>query len=224
VPVPLRRPTLRAIRRWRRRPAPYWLVAIALAALTAFVVARLVGQAEAAAARFGSLRPTLVALRELDAGAVVAPGDTELRPLPAELVPATAIDRSAEGTVVTSPIHTGEVVVASRLAPGGVSPTAALLPPGTRGLAVPAGPATIPLRRGDVVDVLATFDPSTTEEGNPTVAVARDAVVVDVGREAVTVAVTEEQAPRVAFALAAGAVALALTEGLPGLDGLSAGR
>jgi hypothetical protein len=63
---------------------------------------------------------------------------------------------------------------------------------------------------GDHVDVLATFDETAAGDGAPTFAVALDAVVVHVGHDAVTVAVTERAAPRVAYALAAGAVVLVL--------------
>jgi len=45
-------------------------------------------------------------------------------------------------------------------------------------------------------------------------AVARSALVVHVDEEAVTIAVTADQSPRVAFALAAGAVTLALSSPL----------
>jgi hypothetical protein len=73
---------------------------------------------------------------------------------------------------------------------------AALLPPGTRAVAVPTGEASAPVRRGDVVDVLASFDPSTTGSGEPTVAIAAGALVVDVGDGVVTVAVLPEEASR----------------------------
>jgi Flp pilus assembly protein CpaB len=111
---------------------------------------------------------------------------------------------------VASTVHEGEVVLRARLAPAGTSPLAAALPPGTRGVAVPVDAAALPVAPGDVVDVLATFDPDLAEGHDPTVAVAREAVVVDVEEEAVVVAVTPSQAPRVAFAVAAGAVALAV--------------
>jgi Flp pilus assembly protein CpaB len=112
--------------------------------------------------------------------------------------------------VVTDVVHEGEVVVAPRLAPPGRSPLTAALPAGTRAVAVPVDAAALPLEPGDVVDVLATFDPDLADGGDPTVAVAREALVVDVGPDAVVVAVTPGQAPRVAFAVAAGAVALAV--------------
>ena len=214
-PAPGRHPLLWRLRRRFHRPAPYWLLALGLAALTAVLVTRMVGHAEAEAARYGSLRATLVALTDLPAGATVGSGDTELRPIPAGLVPPGALDDHVDGAVVSSGIHTGEVVLGTRLSPAGLSPTAALLPRGTRGLAVPAGPETVPLARGDLVDVLATFDPTLAAGGGePTVAVARAALVVDVGEDAVTIAVTEPRAPRVAFALATGSVTLALGSAL----------
>ena len=107
-------------------------------------------------------------------------------------------------------VHEGEVVLDARLAPAGSSPLAAALPAGTRGVAVPVDAAALPVEPGDVVDVLATFDPDLAEGGDPSVAVARDAVVVHADEDAVVVAVTPGQAPRVAFAVATGAVALAV--------------
>ncbi len=183
---------------------------LALALLTTLVVSRAVGRAEADAARLGGLRPAAVARVTLPAGATVGPGDTEVRSLPAALVPPGAVAAPPEGSVVSSTVHEGEVVLGSRLAPAGTSALAAALPPGTRAIAVPVDPASLPVEQGDVVDVLATFDPDVAEGADPTVAVAREAVVVDVGEAGVVVAVTPGQAPRVAFAAAAGAVALAV--------------
>jgi Flp pilus assembly protein CpaB len=109
---------------------------------------------------------------------------------------------------VLAPLARGEVVTAGRVAPAGVGGLAALLPDGARALAVPIGPGTPPLRRGDRVDVLATF-----EGDEPTFAVASGAAVLAVTRDkAVTVAVTADEAPRVAFALAQGAITLALVK------------
>jgi hypothetical protein len=77
-------------------------------------------------------------------------------------------------------------------------------------VSVPVDPGALPVEPGDVVDVLATFDPDLADGADPTVAVARGAVVVGVQDEGVVVAVTPSQAPRVAFAVASGAVALAV--------------
>jgi Flp pilus assembly protein CpaB len=66
------------------------------------------------------------------------------------------------------------------------------------------------LRRGDRVDVLATFDPPPAGQ-EPTFPVAEAALVVDVGPEAASVAVGPEEAKRVAFAVASGTVTLTVT-------------
>jgi len=207
--VPHRSPS-RPLARLRRRPSLFWVLAAALALSTALVVTRSVGRAEADAARFGDLRPVAVARATLPVGATIGPEDTEVRSLPAGLHPPDAVVDVPDGAVVTATIHEGEVVVAPRLAPAGRSPLTAALPPGTRAVAVPADAAALPVEPGDVVDVLATFDPDLADGGEPTVAVAREALVVDVVAESVVVAVTPGQAPRVAFAVAAGAVALAV--------------
>jgi Flp pilus assembly protein CpaB len=208
--VPPLRSSARPLARLRRRPSAYWLTAAAVAVLTALVVLRSVGRAEAGAARLGGLRPAFVARVTVPAGGTVHAGDVEVRRLPAALVPPGAAHDVAEGTRVADTIHEGEVVLGARLAPSGTSALAAALPPGTRGIAVPVDPAALPVEPGDVVDVLATFDPDLAEGSDPTVAVARGAVVADVEEEAVVVAVTPAQAPRVAFAAASGAVALAV--------------
>lgn len=207
------RPPFRPIRfRLPRRPALFWLAAVALAGLTSLTVARLVGGAQAEAARWGDVRPTLVARVDLDAGAVLGPGDTEVEHRPAALVPAGALEGPAEGQVLASPILRGEAVLAARLAPAGLSPTAAALPAGAVGIAVPTEPG-LPLRAGDIVDVLATFDPDTVGDGEPTFPVARSGTVVGVTEGAVTVAVGVDEAPKVAFALTAGVVTLVLSAG-----------
>ena len=204
----------RAVTRLRRRPAIHWTAAVALAAATGLTVTTLVGAAAAERDRYGDVVPVLVATRDLDGGDVLAAGDTELRRMPAALVPSGALDARADGLVLSDAVYAGEPVLRSRLAPEGLGAVAALLPPGTRGIAVPDDGAGLRLASGDVVDVLATFDAGTAgaeDGGPPTVAVARDALVVDVSEEGVTIAVTEEQAPRVAFAVAAGLVTLALS-------------
>lgn len=210
------RPTGRAVRPrplFGRRPSLFWLAAVVLAAITGLTVARLLADARAGAARWGEVRSTLVATADLAPGTVVGPGDTELQRLPAALVPSASLDRAADGQVVAAPIYRGEPVLAERLAPGGLSPVAAALPPGSRGIAVPAGGSALPLEVGDLVDVLVTFAPDTLGDGEPTFPVARSAAVVSVGEEAVTLAVTEDEAPRVAFALTAGVVTLTLDAG-----------
>ena len=198
-----------------RSPLTYWLAVGGLALVTALAVSGLLGRARVEAARYGSPRPVLVATRDLGVGAVVRGGDVEVRTLPSALVPRDAVyDASqAQGRVVVSNVFDGQAIVRRQLAPWGVTGAAALLPPGKRGISVAAGPAAAKLDKGDVVDVLATFDPATPAGAGkePTFPVAVGATVIDVGGEAVTIAVDPEEAKRVAFTTAHGAVTLVLS-------------
>jgi Flp pilus assembly protein CpaB len=182
----------------RRFPIGWWVAAFLLVLVTGLTVSSLVGRASSLASRWGAPERVAVATRSLEVGDVVASGDVVLRPVPSGLVPAGALRRPPVGRTVLAPLARGEVVTRARIG--------TLIPDGTRALAVPVGPGTPPLRPGDRVDVLATF-----EGDEPTFAVASGAGVLDVvADKAVTIAVTVDEAPRVAFALAQGAVTLAL--------------
>ena len=213
MPDPLPRPPFRAPtwRRFRRRPLLFWLVAVGLAALTALTVTRSVDEARAELDGYGPRRAALVAAVDLGTGVVIGPDDVETRLVPANLLAAGAlgVDQVVTGRTVTAAILAGEALTTARLGPEGLSPVASLLPPGTRGLAVPAGSGAPPLEIGDTVDVLATLDLG--GDGPPTRAVAVGAIVVHVTDEAATVAVSIDEAPRVAYAVTAGAVTLALS-------------
>lgn len=195
--------------RLRRHPLAFWAVATALAVLTGFTVARLVGTAADRAARLGGLRSVPVAARPLDAGQRVTGGDVEVREVPRAALPDGVVARSPVGHATVVPVARGEVLMEAKLAPWGRKGVAGLVPRGRRALAIPVERGGVPVRRGDRVDVLATFE--TAEAGTePTFPVASGALVLDAADEVVTVAVTAHEAPRVAFAVARGAVALAL--------------
>lgn len=205
--------------RLRRSPLPFWMLAIALALGTGLTVTRLVGQASARAARLGGLIDVPVASRPVEAGDALRSLDVRSRRLPADAVPHGRVASSPVGKVALMRIVPGEVLLASKLAPEGLRGVAALVPRGQRALSVPVERGGLSLRRGNRVDVLATFDVAAEVEGEPAVdpgpptfPVATGALVVDVGEESVTVAVSPEEAPRVAFALARGTVTLALTD------------
>ncbi|HEX2699703.1 MAG TPA: SAF domain-containing protein [Acidimicrobiales bacterium] len=215
--------------RIRRSALPFWVLFVALAVLTGVTVARLVGEASARASRLGGLVDVAVAARPVESGAVVAAGDVTVRHLPADALPDAAVAATPVGKVALVPLVPGEVLLRSKLAPDGLRGVAALVPRGFRALAVPVEPGGLAVRLGDRVDVMATFDvaedpgapetagaeagppAATSGAGPPTFPVAEGALVVDVGDEAVTVAVEPADAARVAFALARGTVALALT-------------
>ena len=114
---------------------------------------------------------------------------------------------------LAEPVYAGEIVREERLAPEGLSAVAARLPPASRAMAIPVEPGTVPaLVLGDRVDVLVALAPEAAGEGPPGFALATDVLVVDVSAAAVTVAVPADTAPRIAVALGAGAVTLALTD------------
>jgi Flp pilus assembly protein CpaB len=125
-------------------------------------------------------------------------------------LPDGAVTDVPVGAIAVDALVPGEVVVASRLAPAGLSPAAALLPAGTRGVAVPAGTTAMPLAVGDRVDVVAMLPFDLAGPEGAAAVVAADATVVQVGEESVLVAVPEPDVPALARALAEGAVQLVL--------------
>lgn len=201
-------------RRVTRSPLVFWFAVAALALLTASVVAGALGRARSLAAQYGPLRPMVVAARALDPGRVLEADDLAVRLVPSSMLVAGALASVDEGRgrVVVVPLVEGEPLLAGHLAPDGLSGIAAQLRPGARAVSVPTGSSAPPLRRGDVVDVLATLE----GDAGTTLAIAADARVVDVGagEEAVTVAVSQDEARAVAYALAHGSVTVALTPGV----------
>jgi Flp pilus assembly protein CpaB len=181
---------------------------VLLAAITGTLVARLVDRAADAAARYGSPTRVVVVRRDVAAGERVDAGDVERRNVPAALVPPGALVDAPGGRVTVVPLLRGQIVVAAQLAPPALSPVAALVPAGRVAVAVPTGGLAPPLRRGDVVDVLATFDDGVDP---PTFAVAERAPVVAVADDAVTVAVDADEVDRVAFAVTTAVVTVVLT-------------
>lgn len=206
------------LRRLSRSPLFFWAVVALLSVLTATVVGRLVGRARAEAARYGSLRTVATAAREVEAGAVVRAADVSLRTVPAAFLPEGWVGSADEvvGRTVVVPLFKGQAVLRADLAPWGLRGLAALLPPGARAVAVPTGTASPAVHKGDVVDVIATFDPQVAGDGEPAFPVALAAPVVDVGEESATVGVSPAEAAKVAFAVTHGAVSLAVTAGPAG--------
>lgn len=200
------------LRRLARSPLAYWVAVVALAAFTAFTIAGQVDRAGAQAARYGRLRPVVMATRAIELGSLLGPADVVVRSMPAAFLPEGALAARGDvvGRTVVVPVFQGAAVVAANLAPDGLEGLTALLPAGARAVAVPTGPESVPLRRGDRVDVLATFDPPPAGE-EPTFPVAEAALVIDVGPEAVALAVASGDVRQVAYAVAAGVVTLVLT-------------
>ena len=118
------------LRRLARSPLAYWVAVVALAALTAFTIAGQVERAQAQAARYGRLRPVVVATRSVEIGSVVHSADVVLRAMPAAFVPDGALATPGEvvGATVVVPLLRGSAVVAAHLAPDGLEGVTALLP------------------------------------------------------------------------------------------------
>lgn len=180
--------------------------AVAALVLVATTV-RSLWAAEAARAAWSTTAAVVVATRDLPAGAVLDPGDLDVVGLPDAVVPDDAVfgDPSAVvGATVRAPIVAGEAVAASRLGAGELGPTAALLPAGWRGVAVPVGAAP-PLRPGDRVQLVAVA--GGPGSGDPALVVADDAEVLVVEDDTLTLAVPDAEVSDVVAAVARGLVA-----------------
>ena len=216
----------RRVRGWRllrRSPLLWWAAAAVLGALTAMVIAQSVGRANAESARWGRTQAVWVMRHAVPAGMPLADGDAVVERRPRGLVPAGALDagRPPFGRAARIELARGEVLIATRLAGGGVTGLSAAVAADRLGVGIPGGPGMPPVRVGDRVDVLATFEvgdsggaegaaESPPSGAPPSFAVAVDGEVLAVSAATITVAVDSVDAPRVAFAVAKGAVTLAL--------------
>lgn len=201
-----------SLRRLARKPFVFWLVTCALGATTGVFVSHSLSAARSAARRFGDVRGVVVTLRALEPGHAIGGRDVEAVEMPEILVPPGAVNTvaGARGRTVVVALFPGQVVVDGQLSGAGGRGLAALLPRGARAVAVPHERGVLRVGRGDIVDVLATFD-TPSPSGEPTFAVAIGATVVDVTDDSATLAVTLEEAARVAYAVAKGDVTLAVS-------------
>lgn len=150
----------------------------------------------APAAGTGPLVEVVVVARPVKAGTALVAADVHSRRLPVAALPDSDAARAPVGLTARVDLVPGEVVLAARLGPRGL---AALLPPGSRALAVPRAAGTPPMERGQRADLLA---------GGRVVVPGASVLAVD--DSGTTVAVPEPAAPMVAAAIAAGAVTLSL--------------
>jgi Flp pilus assembly protein CpaB len=219
------------VRRALARTLTRRVVVVVAAVVTAVAVSGMIRSAEQTRSRWADTRQVVVAQRDLAPGDVVDAGAVTQREVPSAAVAEAASDVLPLGAVVRYPIAAGEPVVASRLAPQGLTGVAALVPDGQRAVAIPTGPAGMPpVQTGDRVDVVA-FDPGSAEpeietdvpeqdedEGPstssaPATTLVDQALVVTADDTAVTVAVPAELAPTVAYGAAQGLVVLTLVGG-----------
>lgn len=194
----------------RRRPRMRWALVGSVALVLGLVVSHVIDEAAATRTAWGRTRTVRVAARDLEVGHVLRAGDTHVLTVPVSAAPPGALHGAATGRVVRSSVLEGDVLVERRLSERGASGVAARLPPGTRAVAIPVEAGTAPpLEVGQVVDVIAVVAGDAAGAA-PGFVLAAAAPVVQVGELAVTVAVEPELAPRIAVALAQGAVSLAL--------------
>jgi Flp pilus assembly protein CpaB len=195
----------------RRSAALWWIATITLGVITTMVVSTAVGTATRAAAAWGQEREVWVVQRSLEAGDVIAASAVRRTRVPRGVVPEGALNGASSpiGEATRVALARGEVVLTARLAGRGAHGVAAMVAPGYRAVALPFDDQTPAVRVGDRVDVFATFDVESSDAA-PSFPVASDAEVLAVAARAVTVAVDADDAARVAFALARGAIAIAL--------------
>lgn len=218
-----------------------WVAALIVALATARFVAADLAALHRSARAFGSPSDVVVAANDLPLGSTVGRDDTRtVRIATDDLPPGTLHNRrSALGRTVAVPVLAGAPVLERALAPEDRSGLDGLVPEGSRAIRL-SDEAGLAPRPGSVVDVLVTIDPSLVAEaggGDPTVVVARSALVLASGAEdstgghastapdatgnlsgagssphdtGVTLLVTEAEAKRLAFATAHGVVTLAL--------------
>ena len=204
-----------------------WLGAVLVAVVTAVLVATDLAALHRRAHSLGAPRSVAVATRDLPLGTTIDRGDLRSRTVHRSQLPSAAVTpRAAAGRVVAVPVVRGAFVVGGNLAPRHRTGLDGAIPPGMRALRVVARDALRP-PVGSSVDVLVTFESNDATAGSaPTVVAARGVLVLGTddapaavetragdGNAAglgVTLLVADDDAPRLAFATAAGVVTLAL--------------
>jgi Flp pilus assembly protein CpaB len=206
---------------FRRSPrsALLWAGAALVAVVTAITVIGSVSSLRHQDSAFGRLHSLVVARRDLPVGTRVSAGDLTARRLRGEAPEPDTITHASDavGHTVRSPLLRGDALTARHLAPGRRSALSGIVPTGRRAVRLVIEHGLRPAV-GDVVDVLATFDPATLGDGgDPTVLIAPAVPVLAVDAAAasgdtvgVTVLVTPHQASRLAFSASTGTLSLAL--------------
>lgn len=209
-----------------------WTAAIAIALVTALVVGTDLAALHRRARDLGPEVAVAVAARDLPVGSTIDEGDVRVHHVHRSQLPAGAVDPdAAAGRVVAVPVVRDAFVSRRNLAPRHRDGLDGAVPPGMRVVRVTADAPAASRRTGAAVDVLATFDvgvtfdPTDEESGDPTVAVARGALVLDVDvasggpgdlagtaatGDGMTLLVTEAEARALAYAAATAVVTVAL--------------
>ncbi|HUF83975.1 MAG TPA: Flp pilus assembly protein CpaB [Acidimicrobiia bacterium] len=203
-----------------------WTGAVVVALATALLVGSDLAALHRRAAALGPEVEVAVATRNLPVGVTIDADDIRSRRVHRSQLPTGAVaPETANGRVVAVPVVRDAFVADDNLAPRHRTGLDGIVPPGMRVVRIVVAGPTADLRPGAAVDVLATFDtgaavdPEGAAYGDPTVVVARGALVLATDDEVaagapagdgLTLLVTEEEALAVSYASAAGIVAVAL--------------
>jgi Flp pilus assembly protein CpaB len=220
-------------RKWSTTSKLSFLLALVFG-IAAFVgVSSYTARVRALAPALGTPVRVLVASEDLDRGTRLRRDMLRVEIYPSRYAPPGAMrpPSRAIGRTLLSSLSEGEVVTASRLAPGRGGPVASLVLPGMEAVAIPAAFPPSALRPGDRVDVLATF-----AGGRPHTEVAAhdvevllllgprqaagspgglDAALADPAAETLVLLVTPEDADHLAYARAFADLSITV---LPGAD------
>ena len=204
------------------RALALWSAAGVLAVSSAALVASGLATLARDTRDLGPERPAVVATRDLVLGTTLSAGDVSTRQVhAAQLPPGVLRDADAVvGRVIALSVIAGGFVTARNLVPPGRSGLDGLLPAGMRATRVVVHDSLVPAR-GDVVDVLASFDASTRTSAGSGIAgavvVASGVLVLDVDHArstsdgtGVTLLVTPDEARDLAAAATHGVVTLVL--------------
>jgi pilus assembly protein CpaB len=201
-----------------------WTAAVIVALVTAGYVANILVSLRHQDEAFGRVHTVLVAARDLPLGRRVHAGDVADRRVRGEsLEPGSVASRAgAVGRVVAVPLLRGAVVTRRNLAAHRRDGRDGTVPAGLRSMRVVIEGGVRP-HTGDPVDIYATFDPQTVgDDAEPTLTVAHAVPVIAVDSDdgstadghgasiGVTVLVSPDEARRLAFATAAGTLAIAI--------------
>ena len=167
--------------------------------------------ADRAVERWGERRTVVVAARDVPEGARLRPGDVAVRSLPAAIVAPSAFAATSGvvGRVSRIALVGGQPIEPGELGGARRSTASTRIGRGRRGMAIPIGAVRPALERGDLVDLIATSEARDVDTGRNGV-VANDVEVIDVHDQSVTVAIDAVNVERVAAAIAAGTIVVAL--------------
>jgi pilus assembly protein CpaB len=204
------------------RALALWGAAAVVALVTAAVVAGDLAALHRRATDLGPEVDAVVAVRDLPVGRVVHGRDVTTRSVHRSQLPDGVVtDRGAAlGRVVAVPVLDGAYVVRRSLAPARRTGLDGVVPDGMRAMRVVVTDALTP-RAGAAVDVLATYDPTSSGSDGGTIVIAAGVTVLGTDRRGgagsgrtgaagVTLLVDPDQAAALADAQVNGVVTVAL--------------